>query len=1016
MKSTLLCIAAFAGLAVSASAQSTFTAGNIVVLQTANTLSKEGSAATLKEFSTNGTPGLSVAIPTTGTTPFQTAGVFGGSEGFLTTSTNGKYLVLAGYGTGAAYTDITATASSSVKRVIGTVAPSGFYLEVDTSTVFFSANDIRAAVADSNNYWAGGASNASVDGIDYFGTGAPAALGTTATSPKAYALRIFNGNLYYSTQKAGPANTSAQLGIFQVGTGLPTGGTVTTTQIINTGATIPQDFSFNAAGTICYIAVSLNTASGGIQKWTKTGGVWTLAYTLGTGIANTGAYGLVADYSGAAPVIHATTFDLAGNRVIKIVDNGTLASATITTLVAATSNTFYKGIAFAPVASGTPVANLTVSTDTASENGASKIIVKANLSFPSSTAQTVNIGVSGTSITAGDYTLSSTIITIPAGATVGVDTFTVVDDVLVEGAETAVITMSAPSAGITLGNATVKNILITDNDAPGPPAISINTATTTNYLDGGVANPPASPFKISGAINDPTDPAATLAIDFNVGTTQALGVLTLTATSSNQSVVPTANIVISGTGAARNVKITPVGIGYSNITIKVADGFDSTAYVINYAASAASLSPAATRWHTGMSDASDAIALDDNYYVSGDDELNVLNVYSRTASGLPLVSYNYTSNLALPDPAKPEVDVEAATRSFVNAGRVYWMGSMSNGKAPFDNKPNRDRIFATNVSGTGATTSFLFGGYAALRSAVLAWGDANGYSFTASAAAGVDSKQVNGFALEGLVFGPDSTTLYLAFRAPLVPTANRTKAVIAPIKNFESWFNNGAPSGSPVFGSPIEMSLGGRGFRDMTRLSNGTYIIIAGDPGGTSTTGAIYKWTGKPADAPTLVPSVASDSLNMEGVMQVNSGGAISLSQLQVITDKGGDVLYNDGMAAKDFGDLQLRKFRSDVLGGLDLSQPTAVINLNNSVAGAQMLIYPNASEGRVNIRFQSDAAQTYELSVCDINGKVCYHKEGTAQAGSNQLYADLSAFAKGFYTIQLNASSFSDRQKLILK
>ena len=391
-----------------------------------------------------------------------------------------------------------------------------------------------------------------------------------------------------------------------------------------------------------------------------------------------------------------------------------------------------------------------------------------------------------------------------------------------------------------------------------------------------------------------------------------------------------------------------------------------------------------------MSDASDAIALDDNYFISGDDELNVLNVYSRSASGLPLASYNYTSSLSLPDPAKPEVDIEAATRSLRNTGRVYWLGSMSNGKAPFDNKPNRDRIFATNVSGTGATTSFSVMGYAALRSAILSWGDAAGYSFTASAAAGVDSKTVSGFAAEGMVFGPDSTTLYVAFRAPLVPTANRTKAVIAPIANFEAWFNNGAPSGTPTIGSPIEFDLGGRGFRDLIRLSNGTYIIVAGDPGSTNLSGALYKWTGRVLDTPIRVVSPIADALNMEGAMEVHTGGTLSTTQLQIVTDKGGDVLYNDGMEAKDFGDLQLRKFRSDLLSALDLTmpvQPSGVFTANNK--SLQLDVYPNPSNGIVNIGFIANTTAPAQLVISDVCGNVNLRKSVATLAGKNTVTVD---------------------------
>ena len=76
-----------------------FTPGNIVVLQTKNTASKGPSQATLKEFTTSGAAGITATIDSsTGTTtPFLTAGQYGGSEGFLTTSTDGKFLVVGGF-------------------------------------------------------------------------------------------------------------------------------------------------------------------------------------------------------------------------------------------------------------------------------------------------------------------------------------------------------------------------------------------------------------------------------------------------------------------------------------------------------------------------------------------------------------------------------------------------------------------------------------------------------------------------------------------------------------------------------------------------------------------------------------------------------------------------------------------------------------------------------------------------------------------------------------------------------
>jgi len=127
----------------------------------------------------------------------------------------------------------------------------------------------------------------------------------------------------------------------------------------------------------------------------------------------------------------------------------------------------FSSTAFA-IAAATPTVNLSVSSNTGSEAGTTAITVTATASSAVSGNQTVNLGVAGIGITPEDYTLSNTIITIPSGQTTGSVTFTVVNDALVEVTETAILTISNPSAGIALGGTTTQNITITDDDAVFP--------------------------------------------------------------------------------------------------------------------------------------------------------------------------------------------------------------------------------------------------------------------------------------------------------------------------------------------------------------------------------------------------------------------------------------------------------------------------------------------------------------------------------------------------------------------
>lgn len=119
------------------------------------------------------------------------------------------------------------------------------------------------------------------------------------------------------------------------------------------------------------------------------------------------------------------------------------------------------------LSAGLPDVQLTASLVTGTEAASTVVTLTATVTGTLATSETVDVIVSGTGITAGDYTLSNTTITIPAGVNpTGTVTFTVQNDLLAEGIETAVVTIANPSAGIELGTFISRDINITDNDVP----------------------------------------------------------------------------------------------------------------------------------------------------------------------------------------------------------------------------------------------------------------------------------------------------------------------------------------------------------------------------------------------------------------------------------------------------------------------------------------------------------------------------------------------------------------------
>ncbi|MGZ8190400.1 MAG: ExeM/NucH family extracellular endonuclease [Methylococcaceae bacterium] len=182
--------------------------------------------------------------------------------------------------------------------------------------------------------------------------------------------------------------------------------------------------------------------------------------------------------AGAAPAPGNTTADFRAANGCTDTDNNNADFATGAPLPRNTTSPV------SPCGASTPTVNLSVSANTGSEAGTTAITVTATASSAVTGDQTVNLAVTGTGIDADDYTLSNATITITEGSTTGSVTLTVVDDALVEGAETATLTISNPSAGISLGSTATQNIAITDNDSPVVPDLTINDVSQNEGNNG----------------------------------------------------------------------------------------------------------------------------------------------------------------------------------------------------------------------------------------------------------------------------------------------------------------------------------------------------------------------------------------------------------------------------------------------------------------------------------------------------------------------------------------------------
>lgn len=346
-----------------------FTSGNLVVYRVGDGtigLTNRGNPVFLDEYTTNGVLVQSIMLPTNAVGaayPLIASGT-ATSEGLLTRSTDGRYLVLMGYGTTLGGAVVLAdSASTTIPRVVGRVDYLG---SIDTTTAltnFASGNNPRSAATDNGtNLWVGGAGNvaAAPGGVAFaaFGTNRSVVVSTNPVN-NVRQVAIFAGQLYASTS----SGNAFRIG--KVGTGLPTGDSVTVASLpgVQTNAGSPFGFVLlTLAGgpepDTLYIA---DDSFNGIIKFSRVGGIW-VSNGIITASSVRGLTGVASVSDSATNVcLYATTgagTPAGGGSLFTAIDtagyNAPPSVTSATVIATAAPGTAFRGVALAPVGPGAP--------------------------------------------------------------------------------------------------------------------------------------------------------------------------------------------------------------------------------------------------------------------------------------------------------------------------------------------------------------------------------------------------------------------------------------------------------------------------------------------------------------------------------------------------------------------------------------------------------------------------------------------------------------------------------------
>ncbi|MCS7045072.1 MAG: hypothetical protein NZO58_01820, partial [Gemmataceae bacterium] len=547
-----------------------FTMGNLVVERIGGDASfgAGGSALTnaatpvfLDEITINTgqtAPVQTIAMPTSDSGSNQTLTDSGTatSNGYLTRSANGEYLVVSGYDAAVGTASVANSNPATVNRTIGRVWFDG---SVDTSTTFNNGpnNNFRSVTTiDGTRYWVGLSGNATLMGI---GT---VAHGGTALD------NIFNGNAR-NTLIAGnrlfvSAGATAGFGsvgihVMDAGNPPPTGSATNTllssTNTSGTGTPSPYSFVFfdlnsnNFDGTgfdTLYVADDrAATSGGGLQRWDFDGSAWTRQFTINTPIR-----GLTGYRDGNDVVLFATTIETSANKVVKLIDTlSGNAGATFETLITAPANTVFRGVALAPEVPKV------VSVTRADANPTSATSVNYTVTFTHSVTGvnaadftiTQGGGISGATITSVSGSGTTWTVTVGGYSGTGTIKLNLVDDDSIKNS------LGAPLGGT--GTSGTGNGSFTGGD------------DQTYTITAGDTTPPVVD-SIVRADGNPTNAASvqfTVTFSENVTGVDASDFTLTTSGVSGASITS-----VTGTGATRTVTVN-TGTGSGTIRLDVVD-------------------------------------------------------------------------------------------------------------------------------------------------------------------------------------------------------------------------------------------------------------------------------------------------------------------------------------------------------------------------------------------------------------------------------------------------------------
>lgn len=101
--------------------------------------------------------------------------------------------------------------------------------------------------------------------------------------------------------------------------------------------------------------------------------------------------------------------------------------------------------------------------------------------------------------------------------------------------------------------------------------------------------------------------------------------------------------------------------------------------------------------------------------------------------------------------------------------------------------------------------------------------------------------------------------------------------------------------------------------------------------------------------------------------------------------------------------------------GGWEIEYQTGYLSVDENQTAGRIELFPNPSQGIVQLEFQAEEAAKYRLSLQDVSGAIVFHESFDADAGKLSRQLHLNEIDPGLYFLTLKSKTGSTTKKLVI-